>query len=82
MSAPVLRPSFGRTMFASLRLSLHMFLADPQWVIPSTIAPPRRPLRAFQITRPPITPRYDEGEPSVGSRVPNSRSCQMAQPLP
>ena len=51
MSAPVLRPSFGRTMFAALRLSLHMFLADPQWVIPSTIAPVMFALAAFEIYR-------------------------------
>ncbi|MCI4341000.1 MAG: ABC transporter permease [Thermoplasmata archaeon] len=43
------RPSRPRAFFASLRLSLLLFLADPQWVIPATIAPVIFGFAAFEL---------------------------------
>jgi ABC-2 type transport system permease protein len=44
-----LTPSRGRASLASIRLSVLQFLADPQWLIPSTIAPVIFALVAYQL---------------------------------
>jgi ABC-2 type transport system permease protein len=42
-------PSRPRAFWASVRLSLLLFLADPQWVIPATIAPVIFGFAAFEL---------------------------------
>jgi ABC-2 type transport system permease protein len=44
-----LEPSRPRSFAASVRLSLLLFLADPQWVIPATIAPVIFAFAAFEL---------------------------------
>ena len=51
MALPVAGFSRGRSTFASLRLSVLSFLADPQWLIPSMIAPVIFALVAFELFR-------------------------------
>ncbi len=46
-----LEVSRGRSLGASLRLSVLQFVADPQWLIPSTIAPVVFALVSYQIFR-------------------------------
>lgn len=48
MRSPV-RPSRPRSFAASVRLSTLLFLADPQWVIPATIAPVMFAFAAFEL---------------------------------
>ena len=49
MALPTARVSRSRSTAASLRLSVLMFLADPQWLIPSMIAPVIFGIVAFEL---------------------------------
>jgi ABC-2 type transport system permease protein len=48
---PAARPSRLRSLRAAIRLALLLFLADPQWIIPSSIAPVMFGLAAFELYR-------------------------------
>jgi ABC-2 type transport system permease protein len=49
--ATVASYSRTRSTYASIRLSLHQFVADPQWLIPSMIAPVLFGLVSFELFR-------------------------------
>ncbi len=51
MAGAVVEYSRGRSTYASLRLSVLQFLADPQWLVPSMIAPVIFALVSFELFR-------------------------------
>jgi ABC-2 type transport system permease protein len=51
MAFPTARVSRSRSTLASLRLALLLFMADPQWLIPSSIAPIVFGLVSFELFR-------------------------------
>lgn len=51
LPASVAQYSRGRSTYASLRLSVLQFLADPQWLVPSMIAPVVFALVSFELFR-------------------------------